>query len=661
MLVDWLGSAIEGAVMGERRLCAFIKPDGSQCRAWPPRGEDLCMAHGQPERLAKSREEARLRKLADHEMRKPPAWFLEEGWDARPFRPVKETAERGNVDKSTVIRWQAWVRNRDAQAARREEWKPEGNYPAHWSDLTEDDLPRLVEDVAEFRAKYFKDRRGRPYLTPAFQRVWLAAMLKAIITGGRLIIQSPPRHGKTELLIHTSIWLLVHWPQILILWVGGNERVAQRSVGMVMRHLMTNKALIDDFAGPGRSFKPGSKDSLPWSKSEFTVATTPEPEKGRTMTALGRGGTLLSLDADVIVEDDIEDHQSTVQPAARQSTREWQTSQLESRKEEHTALIDIGSRQHPDDLAGHLLDSEEWESIVETAHDRACRIPTDDPDRYDEHVSCMLFPEIRTYKWLMAQKRAAESAGGEGIFNMVYLNESSDAALQVFSPAVVDPCLAPTRVLGKIPNEPGQLVAGLDPSGTAYQAAVLVWFAVRPKLKIVVVDIDNTRGGGIPQFGRIMREWWDKYKVPHWVVEENLHLGAMTQDRDIRDYAASHNIRLEDWRTFGHKGYSNKLDPRIGVTSMQPWFANKQILLPYGDSPSRLKMDVFRDQLIYWDGNAPRNRNKSGLQTDLVMALWFCKTVIYRAQLEFEAEMGVEIEGYEGYEFDDIPWELAGV
>jgi len=90
------------------------------------------------------------------------------------------------------------------------------------------------------------------------------------------------------------------------------------------------------------------------------------------MVAVGKGGKILSRDCDIIIADDIEDHQTTMQPGARESTRQWWTTTLSSRKEEHTAVVVIGSRQHPDDLYNHLLESDNFTSIVETAHNLDC-------------------------------------------------------------------------------------------------------------------------------------------------------------------------------------------------------------------------------------------------------------------------------------------------
>ena len=625
-----------------------------------PAGSDLCKVHTDPSALARDREDARLRRLSDREMRKPPPVFYEEEWDTEPFRPAKDCAAHFDVDLSTATRWYAWIRDENAQTKRRDEW--ENPAPATWWELNETHIPGLVADFGDFRAKYFRTPRREPFMTPDFQQRWVASILKALVTGGRQVILSPPRCGKSEMLIHTCTWLICLWPDIRIIWVGGNERIAQRSVGAVAAHLSQNRELIEAYVGPGGSFRPRSKDGLPWSKSEFTVATRQGLQKGRTMTALGRGGTLLSLDADILVADDIEDHGSTAQPGAREATREWWTSQLESRKEEHTALFVIGSRQHPDDLCGRLLENEAYEQTVETAHDRACQIP-DEPDRYDDHQSCMLFPELRSYAHLMSQKKASETTGGTGIFAMVYLNESSERGLQTFTREIVDPCRDPSYVVGQIPPlEEGssgvRLVAGLDPAGSGYQAAFLWAYQIQLKLRMWMVDLENREGGGIAAARETIREWTETYPgLAHWVVEENLYQGGIVDDDQIRAFANQHGIVLEGFRT-----YRNKVDPHLGVTSLQPLFADKSIVLPYGDAPSQAKTDTYRAQLLYYDGAAPRNRNtRAGYKSDLVMASWFPLDVIRRAQQEVISEMAVdyepEYEWFSAYDWNEVPWE----
>ena len=124
----------------------------------------------------------------------------------------------------------------------------------------------------------------------------------------------------------------------------------------VMDTLDSNEKLKEDFCGPGGSFKPATRAGKMWSRNGFTVSTrTVSGIKSPTMIGIGRGGKILSRDCDIIIADDIEDHSSTMQPASRNNTKNWWTTTLGSRKEEHTAMVLIGSRQHPDDLYSCLL------------------------------------------------------------------------------------------------------------------------------------------------------------------------------------------------------------------------------------------------------------------------------------------------------------------
>ena len=154
------------------------------------------------------------------------------------------------------------------------------------------------------------------------------------------------------------------------MWVGGNEDISKNSVSSVIDTLENNEKLKEDFCGPGGQFKPASRTGKSWSQNGFTVSTrTVSGIKSPTMIGIGRGGKILSRDCDIIIADDIEDHSSTMQPASRNNTKNWWTTTLGSRKEEHTAMVIIGSRQHPDDLYSALLENEAWETIVEEAHD----------------------------------------------------------------------------------------------------------------------------------------------------------------------------------------------------------------------------------------------------------------------------------------------------
>ena len=237
-------------------------------------------------------------------------------------------------------------------------------------ELRWDNIDELVEHFVWFRGQYFQTPFGEQYETPPHQLRWLRALLETLVTGGKLLILSPPRHGKTELLAHINTWLIVCVNRnIRIMQVGGNQEIAENSSGLVKSQLEDNEQLEEDWTEATEKFKP-SRGGPSWTEHQFTIGCRTIPGiKSPTMVAVGRGGKILSRDADMIVVDDIEDDDSTHTPTSREKTRRWWGITVGSRKEEHTALVVIGSRQHPDDLYGHLLEQDGWRVIVEQAQD----------------------------------------------------------------------------------------------------------------------------------------------------------------------------------------------------------------------------------------------------------------------------------------------------
>ena len=507
---------------------------------------------------------------------------------------------------------------------------------------------KALKKFSAFRDRYFQTETGEKYETADFHEKWINSILDAIKTGGEQMILSPPRHGKTDLLTHFAVWQICKNPNTRIMWVGGNEEIAKNAVGAVLDHLDNNEKLIEDFCGPGGSFKPKNRSGKSWSSGQFTIATrTITGIKSPTLVAVGKGGKILSRDCDLIIADDIEDHGTTVQPSAREQTRQWWTTTLSSRKEEHTAIVVIGSRQHPEDLYNFLLENQEMQTIVEEAHSSECVLPEDEVKL---HKKCMLWASKRSYKWLLSRRRAAETTGGKAIFEMVYLNKAFVDGITMFEIDDIDECRDVNRVVGHIPSGT-HLVAGLDPASTGFQACVL-WAANPETGMMYLVDIENEEGGGILQAKDSIKKWYEMYGLAHWVIEENGFQKAIRQDKDIKDYCVRQGVYLE-----GHQTQKNKFDPIFGVGSMKQLFQEKLISLPYGNAESETKSNIYRRQLIYFSTSASRGKS---YKSDVVMASWFPMRVIRRLQKERIAEIGLDYKPSFGEwdisEMNEAPW-----
>jgi len=507
-----------------------------------------------------------------------------------------------------------------------------------------------LEKFEDFRDRYFQTETGDPYETADFHKKWIKSILQAIDEGGEQMILSPPRHGKTDLLTHFAVWQICRNPNVRIMWVGGNEEIAKNAVGAVVDHLEHNEKLIEDFCGPGQTFKPKNRSGKSWTSGQFTIATrTVTGIKSPTMVAVGKGGKILSRDCDLIIADDIEDHGTTIQPSAREQTRQWWTTTLSSRKEEHTAIVIIGSRQHPEDLYNFLLENPQVTTIVEEAHSTECVLPELD---IEAHIDCMLWKNKRTYKWLLSRLQAAETTGGKAIFEMVYLNKAFVDGITMFDVEEVDLCRDVNRTIGHIPAGT-RLIAGLDPASTGFQACFL-WAVNTDTGKMYMVDIENEQGGGIIQAKETIKKWYEKYNLAHWVIEENSFQRAIRQDKDLKEYCARMGIYLE-----GHQTQKNKFDPIFGVGSMRELFKEELISLPYGSAESETKSNIYRRQLIYFSTGANKQSGRNN-KSDVVMASWFPMRVIRRLQKERLAEVGLDYKPSFGEwnlsDMNESPW-----
>ena len=85
---------------------------------------------------------------------------------------------------------------------------------------------RNLKNFSSFRKKYFRTELGKEYETADFHVSWINNIIDSIKHGKELLILSPPRHGKTELLIHFAVYQICKNPNIRIMWVGGNEDIA---------------------------------------------------------------------------------------------------------------------------------------------------------------------------------------------------------------------------------------------------------------------------------------------------------------------------------------------------------------------------------------------------------------------------------------------------
>ncbi len=183
----------------------------------------------------------------------------------------------------------------------------------------------------------------------------------------RLIINVPPRYGKTELLIHFVAWALAQFDDCNFLYVSYSLGLAKKQTKTV-RQIVSMNEFRDTF-GVGLSDETSAQGNFETAKGGSVYAAGADGE------ITGRGAGIKGTDrfGGCIIIDDIHKPSEVNSDTMRQSVNDWYFNTLQSRLNEpdKTPIIFIGQRLHEDDLAGNLLKTGEWETVILPALDGA--------------------------------------------------------------------------------------------------------------------------------------------------------------------------------------------------------------------------------------------------------------------------------------------------
>lgn len=200
---------------------------------------------------------------------------------------------------------------------------------------------------------------------------------------GRLIVNMPPRHGKSELITKMfPLWWLLNNPSHRIIISTYNSKLSE----------YFGREILDNFKLIASDFNISLNNSQK-SKSEFVTS-----ENG-SITAVGVGGTLTGKGADLIIVDDpIKNDKEANSETRRDSIMEWFNATLLTRLEPGGSVILVMTRWHEDDLAGRLMRSSDWDKLIFPA------IATKE-DELNRQIGEPLWPERYDLQDLLEKKK----------------------------------------------------------------------------------------------------------------------------------------------------------------------------------------------------------------------------------------------------------------
>lgn len=233
---------------------------------------------------------------------------------------------------------------------------------------------QLAGSLLEFTQVFYKLRCHRLFLlTEPVGReshyISISKALTKVLDGeiSRLIINVPPRHGKTEMLIHFVAWALAIYPDSNFLYVSYNLDLAMKQTATI-KNIIEMRQYRDIF---GIRLKHDTR-----SKANF------ETTREGSVYAAGAGGTITGRGAGVrgitnrfsgaIIIDDIHKPDEATSDTIRESILEWYYNTMISRANNaQTPIIFIGQRVHEEDLAGHLIKQGGWHVLSLPSIDEA--------------------------------------------------------------------------------------------------------------------------------------------------------------------------------------------------------------------------------------------------------------------------------------------------
>lgn len=188
---------------------------------------------------------------------------------------------------------------------------------------------------------------------PATHLLYAASEIAYELSQGdaRIIIEMPPRHGKSELAsVHTPTWFLDRWPDCNVILT---TYAAELSEGFGRR--VRDGFLEDD----GQFLKARVREDV----SRVSLFLT---QQGGGMMAAGIGGPITGRGAHLLIIDDyVKNFTEAMSDTTNESIWNWFTTVAYTRLEPGGSVIILATRWAKNDLIGRILEKEghKWRRI----------------------------------------------------------------------------------------------------------------------------------------------------------------------------------------------------------------------------------------------------------------------------------------------------------
>lgn len=229
--------------------------------------------------------------------------------------------------------------------------------------LTPEEIADCQAGLLDFTRRMFKARKGNDMRLNWHQEEICNALERVVIGNTkRLIINIPPRSGKTELAVINFIaWASGIFPDSEWIHASYSKRLATNNAYGV-REVMRHEVYKEIFPLVDIRIDSAAKDEFRTTAGGIVYATGAEG----SITGRGAGGMSGRFQGCIVVDDPHKPGEA-LSDTMRQNVIDWFQTTMESRKNSpDTPIIVIMQRLHQHDLSGWLIDGgngEKWEHL----------------------------------------------------------------------------------------------------------------------------------------------------------------------------------------------------------------------------------------------------------------------------------------------------------
>ena len=181
------------------------------------------------------------------------------------------------------------------------------------------------------------------YQEPAHLLPLTTALENLFGSSARICVSVPPRHGKSETLLHYIAWLLCRNPMAKILYVSHTATFAAKQSKTARRLARQGGVRLAD----------DSNRADEW-----------ETEQGGGLVARGIDGEITGRGFDVIIVDDpIKSRKVAESSAQREAIFDWFTNDVFTRLTPIGSVVVVHTRWHVNDLIGKLVKEQDYERL----------------------------------------------------------------------------------------------------------------------------------------------------------------------------------------------------------------------------------------------------------------------------------------------------------